>query len=245
MLPSWNQIGFDSIRWLGGVVEAHGDHAVVWFVGGRHDGATGRAIVDPANETRFALVLDWDDGLVTLHDAGPFTLDFNGSWGMPYRRYRIATRAAADGRIERRPALNAVADCDQIANYGPFLKGMGMSEWDTGLMHIYGGADLSLWDGATRVLPEDVGEVEIEVGATEAIARIRGGRIRRSDHAVGLLLVDAQSGLPVSLSYAFVTAVETDASGIVTAVRVRYDPGTIRGAVRAHYLIDTVPAFTR
>ena len=244
MLPSWNQIGFDSIRYLGGIVEGSGDRAVLWFVGGRHDGATGRTIVDPANATRFALVLDWDDGLVTLHDAGPFTLDFNGSWGMPYRRYRIATRAAADGRIERRPALNAVADCDQIANYGRFLKGMGMSEWDTGLMHIYGGADLSLWDGGPSGTPADVGNVTLEVGATEAVVRIAGGRIRRSEHAVGLLLVDAQSGLPVSLSYAFVTAVGTDSSGVVTSVRVRYEPGTLRGPVRAYYLIDTVPAFT-
>jgi len=243
MLPSWNQIGFDSIRYLGGIVEARGDRAVLWFVGGRHDGATRRAVIDPANETRFALVLDWDDGLVTLHDAGGFTLDFNGSWGMPYRRYRIATRAAADGRIERRAALNAVADCDQIANYGPFLKAMGMSEWDTGLMHIYGGADLSLWNGERSMTPAEVGDVTLEVGATEAVARIAGGRIQRSEHAVGLLLVDAQSGLPVSLSYAFVTRVETDASGFVTAVRVRYEPGTLRGPVRAYYMIDTVPAF--
>ena len=244
MLPSWNQIGFDSIRWLGGIVEARGDRAVLWFIGGRHDGATGRAVVDPANETRFALVLDWDDGLVTLHDAGPFTLDFNGSWGMPYRRYRIATRAAPDGRIEQSPALNAVADCDQIANYGPFLKGMGMSEWDTGLMHIYGGADLSLWSGAPRLPLDGVGDVTLEVGSTEAVARITGGRIRRDEHAVGLLLVDAQSGLPVALSYAFVTTVETDASGVVTAVRIRYEPGTLRGPVRAYYMVDTVPAFT-
>jgi hypothetical protein len=56
--------------------------------------------------------------------------------------------------------------------------------------------------------------------------------------------VDAQTGLPVPLSYAFVTAVETDATGIVTAVRIHYDPGTLPGPVRAHYMIDTVPAFT-
>jgi hypothetical protein len=139
--------------------------------------------------------------------------------------------------------LNAVADCDQIANYGPFLKGMGMSEWDTGLMHIYGGADLSLWKGERSMTAEQIGDVTLEVGASEAVARISGGRIRRSEHAVGLLLVDAQSGLPVSLSYAFVTTVETDASGVVTSVRVRYEPGTLRGPVRAYYLIDTLPAF--
>ena len=243
MLPSWNQIGFDSIRWLGGIVEGQGDRAVVWFVGGRHDGATGRAVVDPANGTRFALVLDWDDGLFTLRDPGPFTIDFNGSWGMPYRSYRIATRAAADGRIERRPALDAVADCDAIENYGPFLKLLGLSAWDTGLMHIHGGADLSLWDGAPDALLEGVGTVAIEVGATEAVARVTGGRIRRDDHAIGLLLVDAASGLPIPLSYAFVTTLESDADGAVTAVRVRYEPGTIRGPVRAHYMVDTRSAF--
>lgn len=245
MLPSWNQIGFDSIRYLGGIVEGAGDRALVWFVGGRHDGATGRAVVEPAAGTRFVLVLDWNDGLLTLHDAGGFTLDFNGSWAMPYRRYRIATRATPGGAIERSPALNAVADCDRIANYGPFLKLMGMSAWDTGLMHIYGGADLSLWSAAPQSLPDGVGEVAIAVGETEAVARVASGRVRRSEHAVGLLLVDPESGLPVPLDYAFATTVESDAAGAVTGVRVRYAPGTIRSPVRVHYLVDTLSASTR
>jgi hypothetical protein len=241
MLPSWNQIGFDSIRWLGGVVEG-GDRAVLWFgrPTRRRDGASSRG---SRQRTRFALVLDWDDGPSRCTTRAP-SRSTSTARGACRTGAIGSRRAEPDGRIAQRPALNAVADCDEIANYGPFLKGMGMSEWDTGLMHIYGGADLSLWDGGTRVSPEDVGEVDVEIGATEAIARIRGGRIRRSEHAVGLLLVDAQSGLPVSLSYAFVTAVETDASGVVTAVRIHYDSGTLPGPVRAHYMIDTVPAFT-
>ena len=43
------------------------------------------------------------------------------------------------------------------------------------------------------------------------------------------------------LRYAFDTAVEADASGPVTAVRVRYEPGTVRGPVRAYYMVDTSP----
>ena len=243
MLPSWNQIGFDAIRYLGGVVEGGERRAVLWFVGGRPQGQGGRAVVDPSDATRFAVELEWDDGLVTLRNEDGFTLDFSGSWRMPFRRYRIATRAAADGRIERPAAVNALVDCDQIANYGPFLKLMGMSEWDTGLMHIYGAADLSVWGGGTRPAPEGVGRVEIEIGDHEAVARVAGGAIRASEHAVGLLLVDAERGAPVSLSYAFATSVETDAHDVVTAVRVRYEPGTIRGPVRAYYMIDTHPAF--
>lgn len=239
MLPSWNQIGFDSIRYLGGIVEGQGDRALVWWVGGRHDGASGRAVVAPADATRFALVLDWSDGLVTLHDEQGFELDFNGSWAMPYLRYRIATRAAPDGRIERSPALNAVVDCDRIPNYGPFLKMMGLSELDTGLMHIAGGADLAVEAPGAPPTPESVGRVELEVGEREAVARIAGGAIRRDEHAVGLLLVDAASGLPVPLSYAFATEVEADAAGVVTGVRLAYEPGTVRGPVRAYYLVDT------
>jgi outer membrane protein assembly factor BamB len=242
MLPSWNQIGFDSIRYLGGIVEGSGNRAVLWFVGGRLDGQSGRAVVNPVDATRFALELAWDEGLVTLQNDSGFRLDFNGSWAMPYRRYRIATRAAADGRIERRPALNAVVDCDEIAHYGPFLKLMGLSESDTGLMHIYGGADLSVWGDAPQTLPEGVGRVEFEVGEREAVAKVTGGRIRKSEHAFGLLLVDAHSGAPLSLSYTFVTSVEANTSGAVSAVRVRYEPGTLHAPVRAYYMVDTYPA---
>jgi hypothetical protein len=179
---------------------------------------------------------------VTLHNEDGFRLDFTGSWGMPYRSYRIATRAAPDGAIERRPAINAVVDCDQIANYGFFLKLLGLSEWETGLMHITGGADMSVWSDGPLTPPEGIGRVAFELGPDEAVARVTGGRLRAGEHAVGLLLVDAGSGRPVSLSYAFVTSVETDAEGVVTAVRVHTGPGAVRGPVRAYYLVDTVPA---
>lgn len=243
MLPSWNQIGFDSIRYLGGIVEGDERRALVWFVGGRHDAASGRAVVDPADATRFAMQLDWDGGLVTLRNDDGFTLDFNGSWGMPYQRHRIATRAAADGRIEARPAINAVVDCDRIANYGPFLKLMGLSAWDSGLMHVYGGADMALWRGATPPRTEEIGRVAFEVGEREAVARVAGGRIAKDGRALGLLLVDARSGVAVPLDYAYATSVEADAAGLVTAVRVAYEPGAIRGPVRAYYMVDTAPAF--
>jgi hypothetical protein len=86
-----------------------------------------------------------------------------------------------------------------------------------------------------------VGDVGFEVGEREAVAQITGGSLRRDAHAFGLLLVDAATGLPIPLSYAFVTAVEADAEGRVRAVRVRYEPGTLRDPVRAHYLIDVTP----
>lgn len=235
MLPSWNQIGFDSLRYLGGIVEGDERSALVWWVGGRR-AADGRAEVDPASTTRFVLRLAWDDGLVTLSDEAGFTLDFAGSWAMPYRSYRLATRAAPDGRIERPAALYAVADCDRIARYGPFLKLLGLSESDTGWMHVIGGAELAAWAPPP---PAEVGEVAFEVGPREAVARIAGGRVAAGRHAVGLLLVDAASGAPVPLSYGFATRVESDAQGFVTAVRVQLERGAIRGPVRAHLLVDT------
>lgn len=244
MLPSWNQIGFDSIRYLGGVVEASGDRAVVWFAGGRHDAATDRAVLDPASATRFPLVLTWDDGLLTLREPGPFELDFNGSWAMPYRRWRLATRAEAGGRIEPSPALHAVADCDRIPNYGPFLKLLGLSGWDSGLMTVYGAAQLSLREAVEAPSPDEVGSVAIEVGATEAVARFAGGRVRAGERALGLLVVDAATGAPVPLAYAQDTSIESDADGAVTAVRLRYDEGSLPESVRVYAMVDLAPAAT-
>lgn len=236
MLPSWNQIGFDSLRYLGGTVEGDERSALVWWVGGRR-GADGGAEVDPASATRFVLRLAWDDGLVTLADDAGFTLDFAGSWAMPTRSYRLATRAAPDGRIERPAALHVVVDCGRIARYGRFLKLLGLCEADTGWMHVQGGAELAVWEPPAP--PADVGEVSFELGPREAIARLAGGHVAAAAHAVGLLLVDAASGEPVPLSYGLATTVERDAQGAATAVRMRYDRGTIRGPVRAHLLVDT------
>ena len=58
ILPSYNQIGFDSLHYLAGAVEGTPERALVWVVAGRrHDGKT---VVDPGLALRFPLVMQYD-----------------------------------------------------------------------------------------------------------------------------------------------------------------------------------------
>jgi len=238
MLPSWNQIGFDSLHYLAGIVGGTAEQAVVWVVAGRPRGGT--TVPDPGQELRFPLLLDYDRGLLTFRNDAGFEIRFLGAWEMPFGSYRIAGQAdPASGRPEPAAALNAVCDCNELEYYGNFLKLMGMAEIDTGRMTVFGGLDLGLLEGGPRSGPPGAGQVRFSREDDSAAAHVADGSLRAADHVVSLLLLDAASGRPLPLAYAQRTEVETDASGRVTAVRVGFEPGALPERVEALYLVDT------
>ena len=242
MLPSWNQIGFDSLHYLVGAVEARGNRAVVWGIGGKLDPSTGKAVVNPALEARFPLILEYDGGLVTFHNYEGFKINFIGSWDMPFGYYRIASKAdPSTGAILRRASIAAVALCDEIAFYGTGLKLMGMSEFDTGRMAVFGGMNLGIWNAAV-VMPARAGKASFAADGSSASVRIEGGSLRKGEHVYGLLLVNDATGTPLPLYYTKETEVDAGPDGIVRRVTVRFDKKPAPGRVRAYYMVDTYPA---
>jgi outer membrane protein assembly factor BamB len=240
MLPSWNQIGFDSLHYLAGAVEGTPERALVWVVAGRV--RAGKTVVDPGLDLRFPLEMTVDRGLLTLRNDEGFKINFVGSWDMPFGSYRASTRIdPTSGAVLAPAALLAVAHANDLEYYGNFLKLMGMAQADTGHMAVYGGLDLSVRDDAA-VPPEGVGTVTFSRGDASATATISGGSLRKTDHVFSLLLVDAETGKALPLYYTKRTAVETNDRGEVTAVTVDFDGVAIPDAVRAYYLVDTCPA---
>ena len=241
MLPSWNQIGFDSLHYLAGAVEGSGSRAVVWVVGGRLDAAGGKTTVNPALEVRYPLMLEYDGGLVTFHNYEGFKINFIGSWDMPFGFYRLASKAdPATGRIVKRASIHAVALCDEIEFYGKGLKLMGMSEFDTGHMAVFGGMNLDV-RGAVA-MPAGAGKALFAADGASASVRIQGGLLKKGEHVYGLLLVDEATGVPLPLYYTKMTVVETGPGGTVTGVTVRFEEGRYAGRARAYYMVDTYPA---
>lgn len=237
MLPSWNQIGFDSLHYLGGIVDGDSKRAVVFVIGGRP--AEGRAVVDPASTLRFPLVMEYDGGALTLRNYHGFEIQFVGSWDMPFGLYRASTRVdPATGRAVEPAALVAIANTNDLEYYGRFLQLMGMADLETGRMAVFGGLDLDL-HGASAAGPSGVGEVRFERTPTSVTARIERGSLRREEHVFSVLLVDATSGEPVALDYAGRTEVVAGESGVVSEVTIRFDEGALPASVRALYLIDT------
>jgi outer membrane protein assembly factor BamB len=241
ILPSWNQIGFASLHYLAGIVEGTRDRAILWVIAGRR--ADGETVVDPGMDMRFPLVMDYDAGLLTLHNYAGFEIDFVGSWDMPFGFYRISTRVdPATGRGLEPAALAAVALGDEVAHYGIFLKLMGISELLTGHIATFGGLDVDLHPRGRSAATQGVGSVRFSRDANSATATIVGGALGVADHVYSLLLVDPVSGRPLPLDYAKRTKVEADAKGVVTAVHVGFEPGEVPRALRAWYLVDTAAA---
>ncbi len=238
MLPSWNQIGFDSLHYLGGAVEGSASRAIVWVIGGRL--ADGRTVVDPGSSLRFPLEMEYDKGLLTLTNTDGFEIQFVGSWDMPFGFYRVSTRVdPATGRAAEPAALVAIANTHDLAYYGRFLQLLGLADVRTGKMFVYGGLDLDLHRDDAGAMPGGVGEVRFSRDATSATASVTGGALRQGDHVFSLLLVDAATGRPVPLYYSGRTEVVAGDDGAVTAVTVRFDEGEVPAAVRAYYLVDT------
>jgi len=241
MLPSYNQIGFDSLHYIGGVLyrKANGQ-AVVWVIEGRQ-GENGKVTINPDVKTRYPLLMDYQNGLVTLSNYKGFKINFIGTWDMPFASYRIDTTLNTNGEFDQPATITAVANCDEIAYYGPGLKLTGMSEFKTGQMFARGACNISAWDKAT--MPEGVGSVAVQLGKDAVTATFTGSSIRADEHAVSILLAD-KDGDPLSLYYTKNTSVVANGDGTVSSVTVSFDKGEdVSSAARAYVLVDTYPVY--
>ncbi|MCB1323072.1 MAG: hypothetical protein KDK34_22635, partial [Leptospiraceae bacterium] len=247
MLPSWNQIGFDSLHYLAGFVESDGHRAVLWVIPGKLDEATGETVVAPELKDRFALNADYANGLLSMHAYTPFLLSFIGSWDMPFAAYRLSTRVnPTTGAFERHPELNALVLGDELEFYGKFLKIMGMTDFWTGHMPVFGGANADRWHtGQVRGPTAEVGTVQLTVdpAARQARLTVQNGRIKAEDHVVGLLLINAETGRFLPAAYARGMRIESDADGYVTSIELPLrDDVQVPKTLRAYYMVDTYPA---
>ena len=242
ILPSYNQIGYDSLHYILGVVEKNQDHTIVWGIGGKLDAKDGTTVIDPALEVRFPMMLAHDHDLVTLYNYDGILLDMNGSWDMPIELFRISALVNPDtGNSKSHAALNAVVTCDDIEFYGHFLKLLGMSEFDTGRMTIFGGADYSLFGRGETLGPDFSGQADFSVSSGKVHVAITGDRLEKSSHVHSILLVDASTNRPVPLPYIDNTLVFTDETGRVSQVSVSLGKKTFNDEVRAYYMVDTYP----
>ena len=242
MLPSWNQIGFDSLHYLAGFVEGDANSAILWVIPGKLDSETGRTVTQPALEDRFVLELDYDGGLLSLHNYDPFILTFIGSWDMPFGKYRISTKAdPVTGEIQRKAALNAMGLGDDLEFYGKFLKIMGLTDFWTGHMWVYGGMNAGYWNDGVVRKPQGVGQVRFELRGNAVRAVIENGSLMVGEHVFGILLVNADTGKPVQAEYARGIEIDTNEAGRVVSVELPLKE-EFPGEVRAYYMVDTYPA---
>ncbi len=242
ILPSYNQIGFDSIHYLAGLVEGDGaNHAVAWVVGARLAEGENRTVVDPATRVLFPLEVTHDGGLVTFSNGGGFAIEFNAI-RIPFDFFRLATRVDGRGAALASPALNVLAPCAGISFYGQFFRQLGYCNPDTDLLTAFGGTELAPYGTGVQQPPTGVGTVTFAADAASVTATLADSLLRPDTQSVAVVLVDAATGRPISLDYGFTTTRTTTPAGTVATVRVPFAPGQVAGSVRAYLMADAYPA---
>jgi outer membrane protein assembly factor BamB len=238
MLPSYNQIGFDSLHYIGGVVEASDTSMLLWVIPGKY--SENGTIINPELRERYPLILDYDNGLVTFRNYDGFKINFIGSWDMPFIFYRISTAYNQTDETFINPSSYAgIVNADEIAFYGLGLKLMGISDFQTGYMLASGGFDVHAFEDGLADVPIGVGTPEFSLYSYGVEVTLDGSTLKEGDHVYSILLVD-EAGNPLSLYYSANTHASYDLDGILTSVSLDFGQQVL-GNIKAYFLVDTYP----
>jgi len=239
MLPSYNQIGFDSLHYVGGLVNKNSDgKPVVWVIEGKLNDEN-KTVIDPSAITRYPLVLEYNNGLVTLANYQGFKIKFIGSWDMPFANYRLSDSLTSNGEFASDATLIAVANCDQIEFYGIGLKLVGMSEFKTGQMFVRGATRITQWPDV--LAPMGVGQITTQLDEQEVVAQFTGSTLMADEHVYSILLEDA-AGNPLPFYYTKNTSFEANADGTIKSITLKFDKEEDISLIKKILiLVDTYP----
>ncbi|MFO0611444.1 MAG: PQQ-binding-like beta-propeller repeat protein [Polyangiaceae bacterium] len=242
IMPSYNQIGFDSLHYLIGAVEGDGKKGVAWMIGAKLQSDENVAVVDPASKALLPLSLTYDGGALTLANQDGLGVEVMNVV-IPFRTFRIAGHLGADGgATESGIRIHGSTTCAGVPTYGAFLQTLGLCNPQTDVLSVFGGANLRPYAGGSATAPSGLGTVQLSVNGTQFEAAITGGTLKLADHVAAILVVDAATGDPVTFDYGLATERATAADGTLTAVRLPRGDKTLPAAVRAYLMIDTYPA---
>src|SRR5262249_17148613 len=146
ILPSYNQIGFDSLHYLVTVLEGDEHHAIAWASGAKLVGEENRTVIDPEGRAFFPLELTAKDGLITLVNRAGFNLEVLTAH-ITFEEFRIAGRLGSEADAVSSAGLYAKTECGTIAVYGPLLRMLGICNPETDILAAFGGANLRRHEG--------------------------------------------------------------------------------------------------
>jgi outer membrane protein assembly factor BamB len=241
VLPSYNQIGFDSLHYLIGLVESsEPGRALAWVVGAKLAEGSNTVVVDPATGVLFPFEVTYDGGALTLLNDTGFAIEFN-AFRIPFQFFRLAGRLDESGAADGGLALNVGAICAGIDFYGPFLQQLGFCNPQTDILSVFGGAELTPLGNGIQGPPGNVGSVDFLATPTEVTATLTGASVHADEHSVSLLLIDDATGKALPIDYGFVTTRGVGGDGLVESVSVPFGDGVPPPMIRAYLMVDSYP----
>ncbi len=241
LLPSYNQIGFDSLHFVAGLIEGDGARGLAWMMGARPEGAG--AVPDPTTRTLLPLEVAFADGLLTLSNRNSFALEAMNAT-LSFDRFRISAALTDTGDAVAPAEVVVSSRCADISMYGLFLRQLGLCNPQTDMLLVAGAILLQANAPAETACPTTTAAVAFAQVSGGLEARVTGGPLDPATHRYALLAVAADDGSPVALDYGLDTEVESDAQGFVHRVFVKARPAQLPPRVRLYLLQDTCPLAT-
>ena len=242
MMPSYNQIGFDSLHYLVGVVEGTGTTGVAWMAGAKLEEQAQKTVIDPTTKALMPLSLRYEGGELTLSNADGLKVEVMNVV-IPFRTFRMAAHLGSDGSaVAPGVRLNGSTLCAGVPTYGAFLQTLGLCNPQTDVLGVFGGANLLAYQGGKQGAPANLGTVSFATTATDFSATVSGGTLKLADHVAAILLVDAATGAPVTLDYGLDTKRTSSSDGTLSGVSIPRGQKPLPASVRAYLMIDTYPA---
>lgn len=243
LLPSYNQIGFDSLTYLVGMVEGSPERAIGWLVEARRDPETGLSRVTPGTRGVFPFIITYEDGLLTLNNQQGLTLEVLSAT-VSFQNFRVSTRLSPQGQFNEPAIAYASTVCGAIPLYGFFLQELGLCNPETDALIAYGAVLLERHADSPRQAPADIGQISLTVQDGALVAEVQNSPLSTSARSFGLLVLDATSGDPLPLGYGPDTRVEADGNGRLARLTLPLpDNIDLPRRARVYLMVDTYPAW--
>ncbi len=242
ILPSYNQIGFDSLHWEIGLVHGDGHDAVGWVMGALPSDAAPGVVADPATKALFPVTIHFVNGRITLENQGGLALEAMGA-SLSFDDFRLSARLDATGEAQDGGAvLSVTSTCSTIAFYGAFLQQLGFCNPVSDQLVAFGAALLRPLGAGVQHAPAGVGKVTAQRTALTVSFALTGGTLDATQHRLGILLEDATTGVPLGLAYGPKTTQTADGAGHLTGAALDVAGANLPANTKAWLMVDTYPA---
>jgi outer membrane protein assembly factor BamB len=257
LLPSVNQIGFDSYDMIAGTIarskmnRSGQGRLLLWVIGARRD-RHGLLRPDPNGNFQFPLAGPYRRNTL---DLGSQDLSLQFSFGsVPLGLFDLRGQMAPDLALRPGAGIYSETTCADVPNYSAQLRIAGvcnaqdtLAASGTLLTGAYGSHAANRRPGGVRLAslrltppgPNAPGS------AIATLALARGKRYPASKH-VGSILLIGSGGEVVPLDYRNVTSPVTDSRGNLRAIQLTIPAATqLPSRVRAYAILDVFPLGSR
>ncbi len=229
LLPSYNQIGFDSLHYEVGALASDlpALDDLAWMVGALPDGH-----VDPLTQVRLPLDLTTDGRAITLHNRGGMKLEAM-SLTLAFDDFRIAASLDDAGSAVGGASVWVAATCGDIPFYGVFLRTLGLCNPQTDGLGVWGGVLMESESPAPEV---GASPTAFALDGDTATVTFTPVGFEPATHVLSLAALDGDGAI-VKADYGTTTTVTDNGAGSWT-VSV---PLTGAGASTLVLIVDTQP----